>query len=126
MIGNAALLQARKRIQDFAPARAAQQLPAQFGPRSMHGNVQGRSAAPDDAVELAPVHVGERDKIAHDQRLPPIVILHAHAFPHVRRQLIHKAKRAMVHAQAHAIRFQPNAQRLVFFLIKGKIAPRRR
>ena len=74
---------------------------------------------PDDPVQLAGADVGQGDEVAHQQRHAPVVVLHAQRLPRARRQLIDKAKSAIVATVANAARqlaFKFQAQRLVVVL----------
>ena len=92
--------------QPFSPL-LAQNVAAKLGVDRVHGDVQRRGVARDHPIQLMVGDVGQGHIVAHHQAHAPVVVLDAHAGPHVFGQLIHKAEQAFVAAQPHAAHHRP-------------------
>ena len=108
-----------KLLRQARAPRRSEDAAAQERIHGVHGDVEGRGVAADDALKFAVGDVGEGHVIAHHQAHAPVVVLEAQRGPRVLGELIDKAEHALVTAKAHAGhqrlgKVQP--QRLVFFL----------
>ena len=111
-------------IQQPPSTLLAQDVAAQLGVDRVHGDVQWRRVARDHPVQFAVGDVGQGHVVAHHQAHAPVIVLDAHAGPHVFGQLIHEAEQAPVAAQPHAAHhglFKLQAQGIVLALADAEV-----
>ena len=115
---DARFLQPGQPLHNIPGEAVVHQPAAQLRVGGVDADIQRRSVATDNPLELLIVHVGQGDEIAHHQGKPPVVVLHVQSLAQSRRHLGDKAEGAIIVAgartQGHALpEMKPHGLHLV-------------